>query len=281
MKKVFIFFIFLPSLATYFFSCGSNNKHQLAQLWETDTVFKIPESVLYDSVEKVLYVSNIDGTDTWANDGKGAISKMGADGKNIVVDWVDSLNAPKGMGIYNGKLYAADPKDLVVIDIKSGTIEKRIAIPGAVGLNDISIDKDGVVYLSDSEGKKIYKVVNDSAQVILDKLDQPNGVLVYDNNFYLLNAGAFYKMNADRSLAKLAEGMEGGTDGVEHVSGMDFIISTWDGVVYYVYADGKKEKLLDTRSKGIKSADIGYDGTRKIVYVPTFFRNSVVAYEVK
>jgi hypothetical protein len=53
-------------------------------------------------------------------------------------------------------------------------------------------------------------------------------------------------------------------------------------VIYYVDA-GKREKqtLLDTSAQSVNSADIGYDAKNRIVYVPTFFKNSVVAYEVK
>lgn len=282
MKHIFS----IPALAIigtlFFSSCGGpNNKHTLVELWETDTIFKTPESVLVDTINKILYVSNIDGKDGWALDGKGSIGKMGMDGKNILVDWVTGLNAPKGMGIYNGKLYAADPKEVVVIDIAAGKIEKRISVAGAVGLNDIAIDKDGVVYVSDSEGMKIYEIKNDSAQLLLDNLKQANGVLVHNNEFYLLDAGGLYKMNADKKLTKLSEGMEGGTDGVESINGNDFIVTGWDGVLYYVYADGKKEKLLDTRAKELKTADIGVDASKKIVYVPTFWKNTVTAYEVK
>jgi hypothetical protein len=79
----------------------------------------------------------------------------------------------------------------------------------------------------------------------------------------------------------ITDGMEGGTDGIENVTGNDFIVSTWSGVIYYVKGDGTKEKLLDTREKKINTADIGYDAKNRIVYVPTFWKNSVAAYEVK
>lgn len=282
MRRDFFFLLVISVCSATFLSCGGpHNKHKLVKLWETDTVFKVPESVLFDSINKVLYVSNIDGKDTWAADGKGSVSKMGADGKNISVDWVPGLNAPKGMGMYDGKLYVADPTDLVVIDIKSGTIEKRVPVAGAVGLNDITVDKEGVIYISDSKAKKIYKIKNDTAELVLENLKQPNGLLAHGNDFYILDSGGLYKMNADKTLTKITDDMQGGTDGVENVTGRDFIVSAWGGVIYYVYEDGKKEKLLDTRSKDIKSADIGFDAATKTVFVPTFWRNSVVAYEVK
>jgi hypothetical protein len=39
--------------------------------------------------------------------------------------------------------------------------------------------------------------------------------------------------------------------------------------------------LLDTTKEKKNTADIGFDPKTKTVYVPTFWRNSVVAYEVK
>ena len=74
-----------------------------------------------------------------------------------------------------------------------------------------------------------------------------------------------------------------GRGGVQrfHVGGGDFLVSTWGGVVYYVTADGTKQVLLDGREQKINSADIGYDAAKRIVYIPTFWKNSVVAYELR
>jgi hypothetical protein len=113
------------------------------------------------------------------------------------------------------------------------------------------------------------------------KLKGPNGVLKHKKDFYVLDAGTMYKMNKDNSLTKITDGMDGGTDGIENVKGKEFIISCWAGVIWYVNADGSKQQLLDSRPDKKNSADIGFDAKNKIVYVPTFWRNSVVAYQVK
>src|SRR5678816_3212480 len=84
-------------------------QHSVTKLWETDTVLKVPESVLFDADNKILYVSNIDGTDGWAKDGKGSVAKVGMDGKIIAVEWVTGLNAPKGLGMYKGCLLYTSP----------------------------------------------------------------------------------------------------------------------------------------------------------------------------
>ena len=276
--KQFSMFLLLSLFCTIILSAQT---HTLVKKWETDSVFKVPESVLFDGANKILYIANIDGKDPWGADGTGSIGKMGADGKNIIVDWVKGLQAPKGMGLHNGKLYVADLTDIIVIDVKAGSIEKRIAVPGSSGLNDISVDSKGVIYVSDSKAKKIFKVENEVVELLIDNLKGPNGVLMHGKDFYVLDAGGLYKMNADRSLTMMTDGMEGGTDGVENVNGGDFIVSTWSGVVYYVNADGTKQTLMDGRPTKMNSADIGFDASTKTVFIPTFWRNSVAAYEVK
>ncbi|MBY0478905.1 MAG: ATP/GTP-binding protein [Chitinophagaceae bacterium] len=277
MKKIIFFLAFCSSMLSL------SAQHQLVKLWSTDTILKVPESVLFDGKNKVLYVANIDGTQPWGKDGKGSVGKVGLDGKIIAVDWVSGLNAPKGMGLYKNKLYVADLTELVVIDVLKGIIIDRIQVEGSQGLNDVSVNEKGIVYVSDSRSRRVYEVKEKKATVLLDstKLKGPNGVLMHKNYLYVLDAGSMYRMEKDGSLAKLAEGMEGGTDGIENVRGKDFLVSTWSGVVYYVNADGTKQVLLDGRELKINSADIGYDAAKRIVYIPTFWKNSVVAYQLK
>ena len=275
-----------PSLLflTLFIFClpfAKSQNHQLVKKWETDSIFKVPESVLFNKAANVLYVANIDGKDPWGADGTGSIGKMDADGKNIIVDWVVGLQAPKGMGLYNGKLYVADLKEIVVINTASGIIENRISVAGAEGLNDISINKKGIIYVSDSKAKRIFTIIKGKATILLDSLKGPNGVLAHGKDFYLLDAGSLYKMNTDKTLTKITDGMEGGTDGVEVINETDFIVSTWSGVVYYVNANGSKQILMDGRNIKMNSADIGMDAKNKTIFVPTFWRNSIAAYEVK
>lgn len=274
MKKTAWAFSLLISSAAF------AQERQLVQKWETDTLLKVPESVLYDANGKILYVSNIDGQ-PWEKDGKGSIGKVGLDGKIITAEWVSGLEAPKGMGLYKGKLYVADVDRVVVIDVKKGAIEKTIDVKGAEALNDISIDKKGIVYVTDSKAKKLLRIENGQPAIFLENLKGPNGVLAQGNDLYILDAGGLYKVGKDKSLTKLAEGMEGGTDGVEQVAVNEFIVSCWGGMMYYVNADGSTHNLLDAREQKMNTADIGYDAKNRIVYVPTFWKNKIVAYELK
>jgi hypothetical protein len=168
-----------------------------------------------------------------------------------------------------------------MIDIQSGKIEKTIPVSGAEGLNDITIDGKGTVYVSDSRGKKVFRFENEKFELLLDSLKGPNGVLLHNDTLYVLDAGGLYKMNGDKSLTMITDGMEGGSDGIESIDGKDFIVSCWEGALWYVGADGKKQLMLDTRAAKRNTADIGIDPATRTIYVPTFWKNTVVAYEVK
>jgi len=254
--------------------------HSLVKKWETDSLLKTPESVLYVEKDKILYVSNIDGTPD-GKDGKGSIGKVALDGKIIKTDWVTGLNAPKGMGLYKNKLYVADLTEVVIIDVTKGAIIKKIPIEGSVFLNDITIDREGIVYVTDSRTLKLHSIEKDNIVItLLENLKGPNGVLSVGDELMLLDKGTMFRLLHHGQLLSVAEGMDPSTDGIEMVKKNEYIVSCWSGIVYYIDATGNKQVLLDTRDKKINSADIGYDAKNRILYVPTFYKNSIVAYQV-
>ncbi len=279
MKRIFFLSAFSLSFMVTF-QIAFCQQHQLIKLWQTDTLLKVPESVFFNPENNFLYVSNIDGS-PWEKDGKGSIGKIGLDGKIIKVDWVSGLNAPKGMGLYKNRLYAADVDNVVVIDVKKETIINRIPVEGSSGLNDISVDKNGIVYVSDSKTGKVHIIEHDKASTYAEGLKGANGVLAVGTDLYVLASGTLWKISADKKMEKVAEGMEPATDGIEQVSEKEFLVSVWNGLIYYVKSDGSFQQLLDTREQKSNTADIGYDAKKKIVYVPTFFKNSVAAYQLK
>lgn len=258
--------------------------HKLTKVWESEAALKVPEGVRFDAKRKVLYVSNIDGQ-PWEADGKGSIAKIGLDGKVIAAEWVTGLDCPKGLVLSaDGKwLYAADLGGIVVIDVKAGKIKNKIAIPEGIQLNDLASDDKDTLYVSDSKGKKVYIVKDGKASVFLDEtvLKGPNGLLVHDGTLYVLDNNSLNRVEPDKTLKVIADGMTGGADGLEHVKGGDFIVSVWSGAVWYVKADGSKELLFDGKAVQTSTADIGWDPATMTVYVPTFFKNTVIAFKVE
>lgn len=251
--------------------------------WSTDTVLRIPESVLFDNKANVLYVSNIDGKSN-EKDGKGFISKLSTDGKITSLEWGNGLNAPKGMGLYKGKLYVADLTRVAIFDLATGKLTKSVEIDGAQFLNDITIDSKGMVYVSDSATGKIHALKDDKPELYFESTDfkRINGLLALKDGLYVADAGngKNYKLSADKKLTEYTETAPG-ADGIVMVGKDEYIVSSWAGEIYFVDASAKAHKLLDTKEQKLNSADIAYDEKTKTVFVPTFNGNRVMAYTFK
>lgn len=270
---------------TIFAFCGTlsfaqpQRTHSLEKIWETDTIIKVPESVLFDGSRNTLYVSLIDGM-PWEADGKGGIAKMSLDGTTVNQEWVTGLHCPKGMAIAGNKLYVADMNQVVVINIKKGSIEKKITPDGAVGLNDVTVTPKGIVFVSDSKKGKVFRIEDGKAALYLDSLPGINGLKYFNNELYIAAGKNFVKANFNKEIINIATLPEGG-DGIEPTGDGDYIATAWAGYLYYVHADGKVTTLLDTHSINKNTADIGYNPWTKMIYVPTFFGKTVAAYKLK
>ncbi len=288
--KMNVWIIGLMALSTW--SCQTNKPAQetqtdtlavetLTNLWATDTTLLTPESVLFDKGGNILYVSCIAGVPPSAKDGDGSIAKVSpVDGSIIQLNWVTELDAPKGMGIVGTTLYVSDIDKVVTIDIPTGVILDKIVIEGSQFLNDITVDGSGNVYVSDSNTNKIYKLTGKDVALYLEgEFGGPNGLLADEGKLMVagFGSGNFFEVAADKSMKVVADSLPGG-DGIEKV-GPDYLVSNWNGEVYYVSADGGTELLLDTKGTA-NAADIEFDAESKTIYVPTFFGNQVVAYKL-
>lgn len=252
----------------------------LTKKWESDTLLTTCESVVYDKTNDVLYVADIAGKPD-SLDGVGYISKLGLDGKIVDAQWVKGLNAPKGMGISNGKLYVADVNNLVEIDIATGAVTKTYPVEGAKFLNDVTVDGAGKVYVSDSETGVVSVLDNGTVSTYLTGIAGPNGLLS-DGDVFLVaqfGEGKLNTLDGSKQLVLKADSVEN-ADGVEAVGDGGYLVSSWNGKVTYVAADGTTTTLLDTTGDKVSAADIEYIPEKKLLLIPTFFSNKVVAYEL-
>ncbi|WP_397363089.1 SMP-30/gluconolactonase/LRE family protein [Olleya sp. R77988] len=257
----------------------------LKQLWKTDTLLTTCEAVRFNAEKNVVYVSNMGAVPPDAKDGDGTLSILYTNGKVLTQNWVTGLNAPKGINIYNGKLYVADIDEVVKIDVETGTIEKHIKIEGAKFLNDLDIDTNGNVFVTDTRNNKIHKITNDKVSVWKTFTDfNPNGIFVEDNRILAVSysKGDFIAIDKVTKKEKLlASGINGG-DGIVSIA-EGYIISTWPGEVYFASKHLKGEvatKILDTKDAKINAADISIIPKTNVLLIPTFFANTVDAYQI-
>ncbi len=274
MQKLFFFLMML-------LCCGSISAQtvELQKLWEAKEQLPVPESVLYVPARQELLVSLIDGAGN-VKDGKGGIAILNKDGSLKNATWITGLNAPKGMALHKEILYVADITDVVVIDIVSGNIIDEIEVPGAVFLNDATADNYGGVYVSDTRENKIYYIKDGKVSLFLENVNSVNGLKSIGSDLYALAGKELWKIDVNKQISTVAKGFEQNADGLEPVGNGDFLVTCWSGLIYYVKADGQIEKLQDAQGK-MNTADLGYDATNRIMYIPTFNSNSVIAYQLK
>jgi len=251
---------------------------ELVELWETKGL-PTPESVLYAPNNDLLYVSLIDG-DAMTKDGKGGVAILNRDGTIKDAEWFTGMDAPKGLAIYGELLYVADVTSVWAIDMITGNLVSQIEVPGAVMLNDVTIDDNGVVYFSDTRTGTIYRMQNDKPEVFLENAPAVNGLKMVGNSLYALVGPELWKIEANKKHTVVAKGFELGGDGLEPVGAGDFLVTCWGGLIYYVKADGSYEQLLDVQGK-MNTADLGFHAPSNTVYISTFLNNSVKAFTLK
>lgn len=248
-------------------------------IWETDSVFKTPESALFDKTRNVIYVSNVN-LNPREKDGNGFISKLNKDGSNIEVEWVKNMSSPKGLGLFGNTLYVTDVDEVITINVETGTIIKKYPVADAGMLNDISIDKDGTVFITDMDAGKILTLKDDTISVWKSDIEKPNGVFVEDNRILIASSNskftAYDKTTKEPKL--ICEGVSRG-DGVEIMNSGSYLVSDWTGEVFLIKG-GELTSLLSTKENNIQTADIGIIKDENIILIPTFFNNKLVAYKV-
>jgi len=245
------------------------------------TGFLQPESAIMDAKNNVLYVSNINGKPT-DKDGNGFISKVSPDGKILKLKWIEGLNAPKGLAIYGGKLYAADIDDLVEIDIATGK-KKSYHAEGATFLNDVAADKDGNIYVSNTFGfSAIYRLSHGKLKTWMktEQLEMPNGLTVVGDKlmvaswgkglnpetFATKTLGHLLQVNiADQTITPLTM-PAGNLDGIEPTL-HGYLLTDWlSGKLRYYSTKRTTLEEVTTLPKG--SADLCFVRKTKTVYIP-------------
>ncbi len=263
----------------------------LKPVWQIEG-FKMPESVVYDEDRSQYYVSNIN-QGPLAEDHNGSIGLIGGDGKTHTLEWIPGLSSPKGLALRGDHLYAADTKEIVVINVESSKITARFPAPEAVVLNGLAFDKKGTLYVSDWAGNKIYKLEDNELKIWLSgkELESPNGLVVKGNHLYVaswgLNPGADFSTESSGLLKKISlkTGKIQNLREDDTWMNLDGLHPVDDG---WLATDFMKGELLTLNSKGTiesseklapSAADFFLVEDQNLIVVPYLMGNKVVAYK--
>ena len=265
--------------------CQSDNfqSEKLVKLWEVKGM-EVPESVQPVLSENKIYVSNIASPSPVDKDSTGYISILSFDGKILTQKWATGLNAPKGMGIIGGSLFVTDIDRIAEIDLKTGKIIKFYAVDGAQFLNDIAVTSEDILFITDSKAKKVYKFDHGKISTVVESDDYPflNGIIFADRKILVGTGKNIISIDPKTDEAKAYIENTGGIDGFAQLGPKNYIFSDWSGIIHCIEEGKEKELLLDTsKLEKTQSADFGYCKEKNTIYVPTFFGNSIVCYQLK
>ncbi|MFA5420218.1 MAG: hypothetical protein WC341_17325 [Bacteroidales bacterium] len=275
MKRNFflIFFFSLIALET--------TAQSFTDTWTTKDVFNTPESVIYDAVRDVLYVSNINGNPT-DKDHNGFISIIDTDGSVKNLNWIEGMDAPKGMVLIGNMLYVTDINRVHAIDIEKNAVVNTVEVEGASFLNDMAVISDGRIIISDSDKNRLYVLSRNEVTIWSDDplIEAPNG-LAFDNNvLYVGTKNNLLTIDSQTMNIKVLIPDTGPIDGIIPLTSDTFLISDWSGKITLV-TPSEKKILQNTTDQKIQAADLGYIPNEKLILIPTFFDNSLVAVKLE
>ena len=277
MKKLLGIFFLSAFLAGCVTTPDQNKRVKLIESWTASGVFASPESAIHDPARDLIYVSNVKG---YTENGAGYLSAVSPDGEIVAAKWLEGLNAPTGMAIDGDTLYVADFNRLAEIDIRTKTIRQFYAAPDDnPGLNDVTIARDGAVYVSASNLGAVYKLEEGALHAWAkdDALRFANGL--YANEDGLLVAGFYLNRIAWRTKEINSFG-DGALEDLESIEtdGADgyFLTMIGDKPIYHLDKDGRATPVL---ARDTFSADI--DVTREGLLIAPSGGDTVAAFKIQ
>lgn len=272
----------------------TNDYKRLTKVWETGAVFVTPESALYDAKRDIIYVTSFDNQyNPYNTDEKlftGFISRVKVTGEVENLKWIMNLNAPCGMCLYNNHLFTLERGCLTEIDIDAGKVINRYPVEGSEFLNDIAVDKEGAIYMTDTsssapKNSRIYKFQNGKTELWLggNGIYRANGLFMLDQELLVGNSGDCYLKSvklADKTVSGIICLGAGIIDGLRLDQNGNYLVSHWEGILYFITPEGNITRLLDTSKENLNTADFEYIKDKKLLIMPTFTGNKLIAYEL-
>ncbi|PKN74062.1 MAG: hypothetical protein CVU50_00360 [Candidatus Cloacimonetes bacterium HGW-Cloacimonetes-3] len=235
---------------------------------------KGPESIAFDEAGKRFLISNTRGK---------SIVSMSLNGK------YDSFvsrgfKAPRGIIAKGNMLYVADESQVHIIEIDKAKIIQSIPVEGAKLLNDIALDKLGLVYVTDTIANCVFIInpVNKTVDKIVSPLfNAPNGI-VYDmprDQMFIVGfskqASVLSLSTKDRSVTTFMDSIYSQLDGIAIDDLGRIYFSSWDQDMIVVIP--QEQNRFEAKFKDITdAADMFYYLPNNELIVPLHTKNKVI-----
>lgn len=262
-----------------------------AQSQVTVTDLQSPYSFVSSPTGKEYFISSVNGEPDKA-DNNGFITKLDATGKIVNLKFIQggrddvTLHAPKGMTLVDHILYVADLDTVRGFEISTGKAITPIPIPNnsAIGsphvsLTDVTFDGNRLLYCSDQDSNRIYRIdlASRAASILIadPALAGPAGLAIHPKSRHVIavswNKGKIFDISPEGALTELvSNGFFSGR--FKNLRGVDF--DRWGNMYVSDFTAGKVwrmtwDKKFQVIAEYLPSpGDLGIDRTNNLILVP-------------
>ena len=187
--------------------------------------YNSPESVTYDTVSSRYFISNTSSSKIVQRDRNG-----------VVTDFVTVGGSIHGVTVHANRVYVCNGTRVRGYDLTSGIEVMNVLISGSAFLNDLAADANGILYISDFNSKRIYKLNTNTQEYwiyVASTTNTPNGVYVDAQRNRLLlccwgsNAPVRAVNFSDSTISTLITTPYSNCDGISLDRNNNVYISTW------------------------------------------------------
>lgn len=259
-----------------------------------------PRAVVYDSVDDVYLVSNMNG-DPLAQDENGFVTRLSPDGEVLAQQWspklgtADRMHAPKGMAIRGDTLFVADIQCIRIVNRATGDLLGSRCLDVS-SLSGIDVGPEGSVFVTDdgfalTDGQStptgsdaLYRLSfqegrGEGTLAEGADLDHPTGVAVGTRGIFVTTEGGdLLRFTAAGERTTMLQRPEDAFEGVVFVAGGGFAVSSSsDGRITLFDSGGRPTTIADGLAV---PGDLGYDSTRDRLLVPLLQTNSLLVIDL-
>lgn len=187
--------------------------------------YNSPESITYDTVSNRYLISNTSSSKIVQRDRNGVVS-----------DFVTVGSPIHGVTVHNNRIYVCNGTRVKGYDLITALEVFNVTLTGSTFLNDLAADANGILYVTDFNGRRIYKL-NTITQgfwiYVANTTNTPNGIYVDTPRNRLLlccwgGSAPIRSVNlADSSISTIVNTSYSNCDGISLDKLDNVYVSTW------------------------------------------------------
>ena len=132
--------------------------------------YSSPESITYDTVSNRYFISNTSSSKILQRDRQG-----------VVTDFVKVGGSIHGVTVHNNRVYVCNGTRIRGYDLTTALEVFNVVITGSAFLNDLAAGANGILYVTDFNGRRIYKLNTITQEFwiyVANTTNTPNGIYV-------------------------------------------------------------------------------------------------------